>query len=130
LVGRFKMERQALPGEALTVNTSVITALANDYEYSKIFSRQIEAVGTEGDILVGLSTSGNADNVLLACKSARQKGLQTIAITGASGGKIKHIVDDCICVPSDDTPHIQELTIFVGHVLCEIIEQTLFSTQN
>ena len=124
LVGRFKKERQALPAEALTVNTSILTALANDYDYSCVFSRQIEAYGMDGDICIGLSTSGMSENVAKAFESARRKNMFIIAITGHSGGRIKELADICICLPSEDTPRIQELTIFIGHIICELVEQS------
>lgn len=124
-VGRFKKERQAFPVEALTVNTSILTALANDYDYSIVFARQIEAFGTPGDVCIGLSTSGNSLNVVSGLNAARRKRMKTIAITGSTGGEIKKIVDLCLCMPSDDTPRIQEMTILTAHIICELVERSL-----
>lgn len=126
LVGRFQIERHALPAIALTVNTSCLTAIANDYSFDDVFSRQIEALAAQGDIAMGISTSGNSANVLLAIQRANAQGVRTIGMTGAKGGKLKLIADRCICVPSDDTPRIQEMHILVGHILCEIVERELF----
>ena len=125
-VGRFCMERVPLPALALNVNTSALTAIGNDYSYGETFSRQLEALGCPGDIAVGISTSGNSENVLAAFQAAQQKGLITVGLTGP-GGKIKDVADYCICIPSSYTPHIQECHIMVGHILCELIEMTLFS---
>ncbi len=122
LVGRFKMDRLALPAIALTTNTSTLTAIANDYGYDVIFSRQIEALGVKGDVALGISTSGNSKNVIDALNKARSMGLKTIALTGNDGGKMKGITDISINVPSKDTPRIQESHIMVGHILCELIE--------
>lgn len=123
-IGRFKAERKALPVEALSVNTSVLTALGNDYDFSVIFSRQLEAFGSSGDACIGLSTSGNSSNVLLGLKTAKEIGMKTIGITGSPGGKMKNMVDICLCMPSNDTPRIQELTIFTAHVICELVESS------
>jgi D-sedoheptulose 7-phosphate isomerase len=127
-IGKFKKERQALPAEALTVNTSVLTALANDYDYSLVFVRQIEGHGQPGDICIGLSTSGNARNVLLGMEAAVKKGMQTVAITGATGGKLKNAAGICLCLPSDDTPRIQEMTILVAHIICDLVEKAVVKT--
>ncbi|MGC8866253.1 MAG: D-sedoheptulose 7-phosphate isomerase [Bacteroidales bacterium] len=126
LSGRFYFDRPPLPAEALHVNTSFLTAVANDYSYEEIFSRMIEAVGRPGDILIGLSTSGNSINVLKALEKAMEKGMLTAAFTGASGGKMKNFVHWLINVPSVDTPRIQEAHILLGHIMCEIIEKELF----
>ena len=122
LTGRYLLERRALPAIALTTNTSCLTAIGNDYSYDQIFSRQIEAIGSKGDVAVGISTSGNSKNVLEAFVEAKRKGLTTIGMTGSTGGKVRHVVDHCLCVPSDQTPRIQEAHILLGHILCEFIE--------
>jgi len=127
LTGRYLRDRPGLPGIALTVNTSAITAIANDYSYEMVFARQLEALSRTGDVAVGITTSGNSANVLSAMKVARQRGLLTIGMTGQSGGKLKDAVDFCICIPSDQTPRIQESHILTGHILCEIIEEDLFN---
>jgi len=122
LVGRFKVERKPLPAIALTTNTSVLTAIANDYGYDASFSRQIEALGTKGDVALGISTSGNSKNVIEALNKARVLGLKTIGLTGNDGGRIKGITDILINVASKDTPAIQESHTMIGHILCELIE--------
>jgi D-sedoheptulose 7-phosphate isomerase len=126
LTGRYLRERRGLPGIALTVNTSAITAIANDYSYEMVFARQLEALSSKGDVAVGITTSGNSANILSAMKVARQRGLLTIGMTGMSGGKLKGAVGYCICIPSTQTPRIQESHILTGHILCEIIEEDLF----
>src|SRR5882762_5190795 len=110
-VGRFAFDRPALPALALSVNTSCVTAIGNDYGFDQVFSRQIEALAHRGDVAIGISTSGNSPNVVSALSVSRQKGLHTIALTGCTGGKLKNAVDYCICVPSNDTPRIQECHI-------------------
>jgi D-sedoheptulose 7-phosphate isomerase len=122
LVGKFMKERRALPAIALNTNTSVITAIGNDYSYDDIFARQVEAFGTSGDILIGISTSGNSKNVLKAFEIAKNISIMTVALTGQSGGKMKEMVDICINVPSSLTPRIQEAHITIGHIMCEIAE--------
>ena len=126
LVNRFYFDRKSLPAMALTANTSVLTAIGNDYSFDKIFSKQIEGIGKKGDIAIGISTSGNSINVVEAINIAKEKKLFTIGFTGRSGGKIKEIADICLQVPSDDTPRIQEIHIMIGHIICEIIEKDLF----
>ena len=126
LVGRFTKERRALPAVALTTNSSALTALGNDYEYAIVFSRQLEAFGKAGDILIGISTSGNSPNVLHALETAKTLGMVTVGLTGETGGKTNAAADHCICVPSRDTARIQESHILIGHILCEIIECELF----
>lgn len=125
LVSRFYLEREGLASQALTVNTSVLTAIGNDYDYARIFSRQVEAFVKPHDVVVGLSTSGNSGNVIAALAKAREKGAFTVGFTGATGGKMKDAVDCCLCVPSTDTPRIQECHILMGHILCEIVEARL-----
>jgi D-sedoheptulose 7-phosphate isomerase len=124
--GRFYKNRKALPAEALHCNTSYLTAVANDYSYDVIYSRLLEGIGTKGDVLIGLSTSGNSSNILNAFEVAKQIGITTIAFTGASGGKMKDACDVLINVPSSDTPRIQESHIMVGHIICELVEDNLF----
>ena len=126
LVGRFTKERRALPAVALTTNTSALTALGNDYEYAIVFSRQLEAFGKPGDVLIGISTSGNSPNVLHALQTAQELGMVTVGLTGETGGQIKAAAEHCICVPSRDTARIQESHILIGHILCEIVECELF----
>ncbi len=125
LVGRFKKERKALPAIALTTNTSTLTALGNDYEYAIVFSRQIEAFAHKGDVVVGITTSGNSENVVRALKLANEIGAKTIGLVGNQGGKVKDIANLSIIVPSNDTARIQESHITIGHIICEIIEQDL-----
>ncbi len=127
LVGRFYLERPSLAAEALTVNTSSLTAISNDYDFDTVFARQIEALGRPGDVAVGISTSGKSENVVRALHVARERGMLTIGLTGQDGGRLEKIVDYCICVPSRDTARIQEGHILVGHILCEIVEKELFS---
>jgi D-sedoheptulose 7-phosphate isomerase len=124
--GRFYYDRPPLPSEALHVNTSYLTAVANDYSFEEVYSRIIQGIGNEGDVLIGLSTSGNSANVFRAIETANKKGMITIAMTGESGGKIKNIADFLIYVPSDDTPRIQESHIMIGHIICELVENALF----
>lgn len=124
--GRFYKDRKALPSEALHCNTSYLTAVANDYSYDVIYSRLVEGLGNKGDVLVGLSTSGNSNNIIKAFEVAKQIGITTIAFTGASGGKMKDNVDILLNVPSSDTPRIQESHIMIGHIICELVEEKLF----
>src|SRR5262245_10316551 len=126
LVGRFALERRALPAMALTVNTSVVTAIGNDYGYEHVFARQLEGLARASDMAIGITTSGNSANVVRGMKSAREMGLRTIALTGARGGQVRAAVDECLCVPSDLTPRIQEGHILIGHMLCEYAESALF----
>lgn len=126
LSGRFYYDRKPLYAEALHVNTSYLTAVANDYSYEDIFARILEAGGTEGDILVGISTSGNSSNVLKAFEVAKRKGMHTIAFTGIGGGKMADKSDVLLAVPSKDTPRIQESHIMIGHIICEMVEKALF----
>ncbi len=125
LVGRFKKERAAMPALALTVDTSSLTALGNDYGFETIFSRQVEAIARKGDVLIGFSTSGNSENVLRAFKVANELGVVTIAFLGNEGGQAKNQVRLAIVVPSEDTARIQEVHITIGHIICEIIEDEL-----
>ena len=130
LSGRYYKDRPPLNSEALHVNTSYLTAVANDYGYQFVFSRMVEAIGHEGDLLIGLSTSGNSENIIEALQHAKYKGLYTAAFTGAGGGRLSSIADLCIAIPSKDTPRIQECHMLIGHSLCEYIEQCLFDTRS
>lgn len=129
-VGRFAFDRPALPALALSVNTSCVTAIGNDYGFDLVFSRQIEALGRAGDVAIGISTSGNSTNVLRGLSAARKLGLRTVALTGCTGGKLKLAVDHCICAPSNATPRIQECHILIGHIMAELVEQATFHEQS
>lgn len=122
-VGRYLRNRRALAAMTLTTNTSSLTAIGNDYSYEEIFARQVQAIGKQGDLAIGISTSGNSKNVIRALLAAKEQELVTVGMTGKSGGQMRHSVDYCFCVPSDRTPRIQEAHIFIGHALCEIIEE-------
>lgn len=126
LSGRFYYDRPPLFSEALHVNTSYITAVANDYSYDIIYSRLVEAMGKKGDVLIGLSTSGNSGNVIKALEKANAMGITTVAFTGESGGKIKGLSKYLINIPSSDTPRIQECHMLLGHTICELVEMNLF----
>jgi D-sedoheptulose 7-phosphate isomerase len=126
IVGRFKMERKALPAIALSTDTSILTAIGNDYGFESIFSRQVEALAAPGDIVVGLSTSGNSPNVLKALKVAHERGCRTIGLLGKDGGSIKAACDLVLVVSSTDTPRIQEGHITVIHIVCDLVEKALF----
>jgi D-sedoheptulose 7-phosphate isomerase len=128
LVGKFKLERQALPAIALTTNTSTLTAVANDCGYETVFSRQVEALVNEKDVVIAISTSGNSPNVIEAVKTAKKKGARTIGLTSGSGGKLAKVTDLVITVPSKDTPRIQEAHITIGHIVCELVEKELART--
>jgi len=129
LVGKFSKERKALPAISLSVNSSVITAVANDYGYNKIFLRQIEAIANKGDIVIAISTSGDSINVIEGVKKAKELSALTIALTGKNGGKIRNYADISIMVPSHFTPHIQEAHITIGHIICDLIEEKLFPSK-
>lgn len=124
--GRFYKDRKALPSEALHCNTSYLTAVANDYSYDVIYSRLIEGVGNKGDILIGLSTSGNSKNIVNAFRKAHELGILTVGFTGNTGGAMKEVSDILINVPSSDTPRIQESHILIGHIICELVEKNIF----
>jgi D-sedoheptulose 7-phosphate isomerase len=126
LVSKFYLERDGLPSLALHCNTSVLTAVGNDYGFEYVFERQIDALARSGDVIVGISTSGNSPNVLRAVEKARTMGCITVGMTGGSGGQLVHAVDLCFKAPSEDTPRIQEVHITVGHILCEVVEGTIF----
>jgi len=125
LVGRFRRERRSLPSIALTTDTSLLTAVANDYGYERVFSRQVEALCQAGDVVVGISTSGNSRNICAALETARSIGAFTVAFTGARGGLIAAIADAVLCIPSKDTARIQEAHILCGHILCDWIELSI-----
>jgi D-sedoheptulose 7-phosphate isomerase len=127
LVGRFKLERVGLPAMALTTNTSILTALANDYGYDSVFSRQLEVLASERDVLIAITTSGTSPNILKGVEMAHSKGATVIGLTGKSGGKLKDIADLVIRVPSDDTARIQEAHITIGHIICRLVETRLFN---
>jgi len=126
LVGRFKMERRALPAIAITANTSTMTAIANDYGYGEVFRRAVEAHGKPGDILIAISTSGNSQNVISAAEQAKKQGMKIIGLLGGNGGKLEKLSDIAFVAPSNDTPRIQECHILVGHILCDLIERGVF----
>ena len=127
IIGRFKLERPALPAVALTTDTSVLTAIGNDYGFDAVFSRQVEGLAAAGDVVVGISTSGNSANVFAALAKAREFGCRTIAILGRDGGTIKTVADISIIVPSNDTPRIQEGHITIIHIICDLLEKRLFN---
>ena len=126
LVGKFYLERPALPAIALTCNTSSLTAIANDYDFDQIFSRQIEALAEKDDVLICISTSGNSINILQALRTAKIKKIHTVGLTGGGGGKMKNACEFLISVPSKDTPRIQEAHILIGHILCDLIEKQFY----
>lgn len=125
-VSRFYFDRPGLPSIALTTDTSILTAIGNDYGYERVFSRQVQANGAEGDVFLGISTSGNSANILLALEECRRRGVRTIGFTGAGGGKMASLCDICLQIPSSDTPRVQEAHILLGHILCELVEKDLF----
>lgn len=124
--GRFYYDRPPLYSEALHVNSSYVTAVGNDYSYDVIYSRMIEAMGKEGDVLVGISTSGNSPNVVKALEAANKLGMITVGMTGETGGKMKEVSNFLINIPSKDTPRIQECHILLGHILCQLVEENVF----
>lgn len=126
LSGRFYKDRKALPSDALHCNTSYLTAVANDYSYDVVYSRLVDGTMVSGDVLIGLSTSGNSKNIINAFKTAKEKGIITIALTGNTGGEIGILSDYLINVQSKDTPRIQEAHIMIGHIICELVESKLF----
>jgi D-sedoheptulose 7-phosphate isomerase len=125
--GRFYTDRKALPSEALHCNTSYLTAVANDYSYDVVYARLIDGIGNSGDVLVGLTTSGNSGNIVKAFETARAKGIATVGFTGTTGGLLKSLSDYLINIPSTDTPRIQESHILIGHIICQLVEQTYFA---
>ena len=125
--GRFYIDREALPSEALHCNTSYMTAVANDYSYDLIYSRLIKGIGKKEDILVGMSTSGNSVNILKAFETAREKGITTIGMTGQGGGRLGALSDHLIAIPSKNTPRIQEAHMLLGHIICQLVEEKYFN---
>ena len=121
-VGRFQKERQGLPAIALTVDTSILTAVGNDYGFDKVFARQVEALGNEGDVLIGISTSGTSKNVVAAVELAKAKGIYCVGMTAANGAKMVELCDECIAVPAKVTARAQEMHILIGHILCELVD--------
>jgi D-sedoheptulose 7-phosphate isomerase len=128
LVGRYLRERKPLPAIALSVNTSSLTAIGNDYGYAMVFVRQLEAFARPGDVFIAISTSGQSENVIRAMNKAREMGVKTIGFTGRDGGKMKDLSDIHLCVPSSETPRIQECHILMGHILCDVTEQRLLNS--
>ncbi len=128
LSGRFYLDRDALPAEALHVNSSYMTAVANDYSYDVVYSRLVNGFGNKGDVLIGLSTSGNSRNIIKAIEAAKEKEMVTIGFTGRSGGSMLDICDYILRVPSDITPRIQESHILLGHIICELVEEQYFGS--
>ena len=126
-VSRFNFDRPGLPALALTTDTSILTAVGNDYGYDQLFRRQLEANGVAGDVFLGISTSGNSPNILQALEAAAEKGVTTFGMTGESGGAMRELCDYCLCVPSAETPRIQEVHILIGHTLCAMVELALFA---
>ena len=127
LVGRYGFDRPSIPSLALTTDTSNLTAIGNDYGYDQVFSRQLEGMGQEGDIFIGISTSGNSVNIIKAFESAKKKGIMTVALTGRDGGEMAKSADIALVIPSNSTPRIQESHILIGHIICDIIEQEIFA---
>ena len=127
--GRFYLDREALPAEALHVNTSYLTAIANDYSFDVAYARLIKGIAHRGDVLVGLSTSGNSPNIVEAFKAAKEKGMITVGFTGATGGKLKELSDHLFNVPSTITPRIQESHIMLGHIICQLVEERYFAAK-
>jgi D-sedoheptulose 7-phosphate isomerase len=121
-LGRYLLERRSLPAIALTANSSATTAIANDYGFERVFARQVEGLAQPGDVALGISTSGNSENVLLGLRAARERGALAVALTGGDGGRMRDAADHVICVPAGDTPRIQEGHILVAHILCELVE--------
>ena len=128
LVGRYGFDRDSLASLALTTDTSALTAIGNDYGYDKIFSRQLEGMGQDGDLFIGISTSGNSLNIINAFHSAKKKNITTVALVGKDGGEMAKLADIALVVPSDSTPRIQESHILIGHIICDIIEKEIFGT--
>ncbi len=126
LVGRYGFDRASLPAIALTTDTSNLTAIGNDYGYDAVFSRQLEGLGSKGDLFVGISTSGNSKNIIKAFEVAKEKGISTVALVGRDGGEMAKLADLSIIVPSPSTPRIQESHILIGHIICDIVEKELF----
>jgi D-sedoheptulose 7-phosphate isomerase len=129
-VSKFYFDRPGIASIALTADTSIITAIGNDYGYEKLFERQVQAQGVKGDVFIGISTSGNSENIVKALVACKSKGIFTVGLTGDKGGKMKDYCDVCIAVPSCETPRIQESHILIGHIICCIVEENLFGHLN
>lgn len=129
-VSKFRIDRASLPAIALNTNTSIMTSIGNDYEYNFMFERQVEGLGKTGDVLIGISTSGNSKNITRAFIKAKSMGITTVGLLGRDGGENKEYADISFIVPSDDTPRIQESHIMIGHIICDIVEKTLFGDNN
>lgn len=125
-VSRFYFDRPGLASVALTTDTSIMTAIGNDYGYEKLFSRQVQANGVKGDMFIGISTSGYSANVIEALKECKEKGIITVGLTGEKGGKMAEMCDYCIKVPSNETPRVQEAHILIGHIICAVVEEAIF----
>jgi D-sedoheptulose 7-phosphate isomerase len=128
LIGRFLINREALPAIALTTDTSVLTAVGNDFGFDQVFARQVRALAQSGDVAVGISTSGNSPNVLLAIQAAKELGAATVGVSGANGGRLRELADVCLCVPSEHTPAAQEAQIAIWHAVCDVVERELFGS--
>lgn len=125
-VNRFLMERPPLPAIALNTDVAVLTSISNDYDYSQVFSKQLTALGHEGDVVIGISTSGNSPNVIKAIDVAKKNGMKTVVLTGGTGGKLAHMADYAFTVPTKHTPRIQETHITLGHTICQLVDEELF----
>ncbi|MCT7433170.1 D-sedoheptulose 7-phosphate isomerase [Aliarcobacter cryaerophilus] len=125
-VSKFYFDRPGIPSIALTTDTSIITAIGNDYGYEKLFARQVQANGVKGDIFIGISTSGNSANIIEALKECKEKGIISVGLTGEKGGKMAEMCDYCIKVPSNETPRVQEVHILIGHIICAVVEEAIF----
>lgn len=130
LIGRFQTERRSLAAVALTTDTSILTAVANDYGYEQVFARQVEGLGRSGDVLIGISTSGNSTNVVKAVEMARSAGMHTIGFTGEGGGRLAELCDLCFAVPSPVTARVQEMHILAGHIICELVDEAYEGTDH
>jgi D-sedoheptulose 7-phosphate isomerase len=125
-LGRFYYDRPSLPSVSLADSTAAMTAIGNDYSYDEVFARQVRGLGAAGDVLVGLTTSGNSPNVVTALRTGRELGMVTVALTGSNGGAVAEVADVCVQVPTSDTPRVQEACMHIGHSICEIVEATMF----
>lgn len=125
-VSKFYFDRPGIPSVALTTDTSILTAIGNDYGYEKLFARQVQANGVKGDLFIGISTSGNSKNILEALKECKDKGIITVGLTGENGGEMATLCDYCIKVPSNETPRVQESHILIGHIICAVVEESIF----